>query len=66
MGGTEGVIGTIVLGIIGAIVGGFLAGSVLKVADVTGLNIESIIVSVVGAAIVVAIYRMFVGRRAAA
>jgi len=65
MGGTEGVIGTIVLGIIGAIVSGFLAGSVLKVADVTGLNLESIVVAVVGAVIVVTVYRMFVGRRAA-
>ena len=46
MGGGEGVIATIVLGIIGAIVGGFLAGTVLKVADVTGVNIESIVVAV--------------------
>jgi uncharacterized membrane protein YeaQ/YmgE (transglycosylase-associated protein family) len=65
MGGREGVIGTILLGIVGAIVGGFLAGSVLKVADVTGLNIESIVVSVIGAIIVVAAYRALVGRRAA-
>jgi len=63
MGGREGVIGTIILGIVGAVVGGWLAGTVLKVADVTGLNIESIIVAVVGAVIVVAIYRMVVGRR---
>ena len=65
MGGGEGVIATIILGIIGAVVGGWLAGSVLKVADVTGINIESIVVSVIGAVIVVAIYRMVVGRRTA-
>jgi uncharacterized membrane protein YeaQ/YmgE (transglycosylase-associated protein family) len=65
MGGGEGVIATILLGIVGAVVGGWLAGTVLKVADVTGINIESIVVSVVGAVIVVAIYRMVVGRRAA-
>ena len=63
MGGKEGVIETIILGIVGAVVGGFLAGTVLKVADVTGVNIESIIVSVIGAVIVVAAYRMFTGRR---
>ena len=63
MGGKEGVIGTIILGIIGAVVGGWLAGTVLKVADVTGINIESIIVSVIGAVIVVAIYRAVTGRR---
>ena len=65
MGGKEGVIATIVLGIVGAVVGGFLAGTVLKVADVTGINVESIIVAVVGAVIVVAVYRFFIGRRAA-
>jgi uncharacterized membrane protein YeaQ/YmgE (transglycosylase-associated protein family) len=65
MGGKEGVIATIILGIVGAVVGGFLAGTVLKVADVTGINVESIVVAVVGAVIVVAIYRMFSGRRSA-
>jgi uncharacterized membrane protein YeaQ/YmgE (transglycosylase-associated protein family) len=63
MGGGEGVILTILLGIVGAIVGGWLAGTVLKVADVTGINLESIIVAVVGAIIVVIVYRMVGGRR---
>jgi uncharacterized membrane protein YeaQ/YmgE (transglycosylase-associated protein family) len=65
MGGKEGVIATIILGIVGAIVGGWLAGTVLKVADVTGLNVTSIVVAVVGAIIVVAVYRMVTGRRTA-
>jgi uncharacterized membrane protein YeaQ/YmgE (transglycosylase-associated protein family) len=65
MGGKEGVIATIILGIVGAVVGGWLAGTVLKVADVTGVNVESIIVAVVGAVIVVAVYRAVIGRRAA-
>ena len=65
-GGNEGVIGTILLGIVGAVVGGFLAGTVLKVADVTGLDVESIAVSVVGAIIVLAVARAFSGRRVAA
>ena len=63
MGGGQGVIATIILGIIGAVVGGWLAGTVLKVADVTGINPESIVVSVIGAVIVVAIYRAVTGRR---
>lgn len=66
MGGKEGVIATIILGIVGALVGGYLAGTVLKVADVTGINIESIVVAVIGAVIVVAVYRMLTGRRATA
>jgi uncharacterized membrane protein YeaQ/YmgE (transglycosylase-associated protein family) len=63
MGGTEGVIATVVLGIVGAVVGGYLAGTVLKVADVTGINVESIVVAVIGAVIVVAVYRLVIGRR---
>lgn len=66
MGGKEGVIATIILGIVGAVVGGWLAGTVLKLGDVTGVNPESIVVAVVGAVIVVALYRMVTGRRASA
>lgn len=66
MGGKEGVIATVLLGIVGAVVGGFLMGTVLQVADVTGLNISSIVVAVIGAVVVVAVYRFFVGRRTAA
>ena len=66
MGGKEGVIGTIILGIVGAVVGGYLAGTVLKVADVTGINVESIVVAVIGAVIVVAGYQMVMGRRTTA
>ena len=66
MGGKEGVIATIILGIVGAVVGGWLAGTVLKLADVTGVNVESIVVAVIGAVIVVAVYRLVAGRRSAA
>ena len=66
MGGGEGVVLTVILGIVGAIVGGFLAGTVLGVADVTGINISSIIVSVIGAVIVVAVARFAMKGRAAA
>ena len=64
MGGTEGVIGTILLGIIGALVGGYLAGTVLNLADVTGINVESIVVAVIGGIVVVAAYRLLMGQRA--
>ena len=66
MGGGEGVILTVILGIVGAVVGGYLAGTVLKVADVTGINIESIVVAVIGGVIVVAVYRMIGARRTTA
>lgn len=64
-GGREGVIGTILLGIVGALVGGFLAGSVLHVADVTGLNLESIVVAAFGAVIVLMLWHALAGRRTA-
>jgi uncharacterized membrane protein YeaQ/YmgE (transglycosylase-associated protein family) len=48
-----GVIGHIVLGIVGAIVGGFLAGLVLGGDYITGINITTIVVAIVGAVIVV-------------
>lgn len=65
LGGTEGVIATVILGIVGAVVGGYLAGTVLNVADVTGINLESIVVAVIGGVVVVAAYRLVLGRRTA-
>jgi uncharacterized membrane protein YeaQ/YmgE (transglycosylase-associated protein family) len=65
VGGGEGIIGMVILGIIGAVVGGYLAGNILHIADVTGLNLESIVVAVFGAVIVVVIYRALSRRRAA-
>ena len=63
MGSREGLLMTIILGIVGAVVGGWLAGTVLGVADVTGINIESIVVSVIGAVIVVAVFQALQRRR---
>jgi uncharacterized membrane protein YeaQ/YmgE (transglycosylase-associated protein family) len=63
-GGGYGIIGDIVLGIIGAVVGGFLSGMLLGI-DVTGFNLPSVIIAFVGAVIVIAIARMLTGRRAA-
>jgi uncharacterized membrane protein YeaQ/YmgE (transglycosylase-associated protein family) len=62
MGTREGLIMMIVLGIVGAVVGGFLAGTVLHVADVTGLNIESLVVAVIGAVIVIFVAQRLGGR----
>jgi uncharacterized membrane protein YeaQ/YmgE (transglycosylase-associated protein family) len=64
-GGGYGMLGDIVLGIIGAFVGGFLGSRLLGV-DVTGFNVPSILIAFVGAVIVIAISRAFSGRRATA
>lgn len=58
----EGVILDIVLGIVGAVVGGFLFSQV-GAAPVTGLNIYSMIVAVVGAIVVLVIYHAVLGNR---
>jgi uncharacterized membrane protein YeaQ/YmgE (transglycosylase-associated protein family) len=52
----------LVLGIVGAIVGGFLF-SVFGASGITGFNIYSLIVAVIGAVIVLWLYHLLVGRR---
>jgi uncharacterized membrane protein YeaQ/YmgE (transglycosylase-associated protein family) len=61
-GGGYGIVGDIVLGILGAIVGGWLTGLVLGRDMITGFNIESLIVAVIGAVVLIAISRLFTGR----
>lgn len=58
----QGVVLDIVLGIVGALVGGFLF-SLLGAAPVTGFNIYSMVVAIVGAIVVLWIYHTFLGRR---
>ena len=57
----EGLILDIVLGIVGAVVGGFIF-SLFGGAGVTGLNIYSLIVAVIGAIVVLLLYRAVVRR----
>ena len=64
MGGGESPIMMVVLGIVGAVVGGFIAGTVLGIADVTGLNLTSLVVAVFGAIVVIFVARMFMSRGA--
>ena len=57
----EGVIIDIVLGVIGAVVGGYLF-TLFGAAPVTGLNIYSMVVAVVGAIVVLFVYHAVTGR----
>ena len=59
----EGVILDIVLGIVGALVGGFLF-SLLGASGVTGFNLYSLLVAIVGATIVLIVYHAIVRRTA--
>jgi uncharacterized membrane protein YeaQ/YmgE (transglycosylase-associated protein family) len=58
----EGLIMDIALGVVGAIVGGFLM-SLVGFGGVDGLNIYSIIVAVIGAVVVLYVYHMVIGAR---
>ena len=58
----EGVILDIILGIIGAIVGGFLFVQFGAV-GVTGFNLYSMLVAIVGAVVVLLIYHAVFGRQ---
>ena len=60
----SGLIGDLVLGVVGALLGGFLASTLLKITNpVNGINVTSILVAFVGAVILIAILRMVSGRR---
>lgn len=63
-GGGYGIIGDIVLGVLGAIIGGWLTGMLLGRDMVNGFNLETLIVAVLGAIVLIAISRLFTGRRA--
>jgi len=64
MGGGYGILGDIILGIVGALVGGFLSSALLGV-GVSGFNVTSIVIAVLGAIVVIAIARALTpGRRA--
>ena len=58
----EGVLMDIVLGIVGAVVGGWLF-TTFGMAPVTGVNIYSMVVAVVGAIVVLWIYHALTRRR---
>ena len=57
-----GFIVTILLGIVGAFVGGFVV-NLLGGAGVSGFNLWSILVATLGAIILLAFYRLVAGRR---
>ena len=59
----QGMLLDIVLGIVGAVVGGYIF-TFFGAQGVTGVNIYSIIVAVIGAVVVLWIYHAVTGRRA--
>ncbi len=60
---SQGVIGNIIAGILGGVVGGWVF-SLLGGSGVTGFNIWSFVVAVVGAVIVLLIWKAITGKKA--
>ncbi len=58
-----GLIVTTLMGIAGAFIGGLVLQFLGSATGVTGINIWSILVATLGAVILLAIYRLFAGRR---
>ena len=64
-GGGYGLIGDIVIGIVGALLGGWIATTFLHVAGgMTGINLYSILVAFAGAVVLLILVRLVSGRRA--
>lgn len=59
----QGALANIVVGIVGAIIGGFLANTLFDSPGVTGFNVRSILLSIVGAVVLLFVIRLFSGDR---
>lgn len=63
-GGGYGLVGDIVVGVLGALIGGFLGSELFNIPNaVNGINLTSILVAFIGALILIALLRMVSGRR---
>jgi uncharacterized membrane protein YeaQ/YmgE (transglycosylase-associated protein family) len=60
-GSGQGLLLDIVLGIVGAVIGGYLFAA-LGATGVTGLNLYSMLVAIVGAVVVLWVYHAIIGR----
>jgi uncharacterized membrane protein YeaQ/YmgE (transglycosylase-associated protein family) len=62
-GGGYGLVGDVIIGIVGALLGGFIF-SVLGGSGVTGFNLYSLFVAFIGACVLIALLRAISGSRA--
>ena len=64
-GGGYGLVGDIIIGIVGALVGGYLAANVLGIPDpVNGFNLQTLVTAFIGAVLLIWVIRMLPGRSA--
>ena len=58
-----GLIVTMLIGIVGAVIGGFLGNMIFGIGGISGVDIRSILIAVVGALLLLWIYRVATRRR---
>jgi uncharacterized membrane protein YeaQ/YmgE (transglycosylase-associated protein family) len=58
-----GCIGTVIIGILGAVIGGFVGNELLDIGTVTGFNVRSLGIAILGAIILLTLYRLLLERR---
>ena len=63
MGSREGLLMMVVLGIVGGLLGGYVAKNVLKIGSVDGFNVESIVIATLGAIAIVFLANFATGSR---
>lgn len=54
---------TVLIGIVGAMIGGWIGTEVFGFGTVTGFNIRSLSIAVVGSIVLLLVYRLFLGKR---
>ena len=59
----QGLIGNIIVGILGAVVGGYLAGILFDSPGVTGFNFTSFAIAVAGAIVLLLVKRALAGKK---
>jgi len=63
MGSRDGLLRMVVLGVVGGLVGGFVAATVLNIGTVDGINVESIVIATLGAIAIVFVANLATGSR---
>ena len=62
LGDRTGFLLTVLLGVVGAIVGGYVAATVFHFGTVDGINVESIVIAVAGSLAVIATWNFLMAR----
>jgi uncharacterized membrane protein YeaQ/YmgE (transglycosylase-associated protein family) len=63
MGSRDGLLRMVALGVVGVLLGGFVAATVLNIGTVDGINVESIVIATLGAIAIVFVANLATGSR---